>query len=229
MKQSMNRMFSSGKPEHPPTDAVCTTIVGGRPPVSGRLVRNIPRGLEVLVKKAAIDQEFRELLVQNRSQAANRIGLVLDATEAAVIDSLPEPNLISMIEHAEVPASQRGVFLGWVAALMLAAIGGLEASTGEIVVTGILPDRPGVKPILSWDGSADFSYDVYYSDDLKTWTFLVKLVGSEGVMTYTDREANWQGVQKRFYKVIPTTLTRGIAPDKPLEIKITCEKIPGEG
>ena len=44
-------------------EAVRTTIVGGRPPGCGQPVGQIPRGIEVLVKKAAVDPEFKTLLL----------------------------------------------------------------------------------------------------------------------------------------------------------------------
>ncbi|MCP4231568.1 MAG: hypothetical protein GY771_15670, partial [bacterium] len=39
-------------------EAVRTTIVGGRPPGSGKSNGSIPRGIEVLVKKASVDAVF---------------------------------------------------------------------------------------------------------------------------------------------------------------------------
>jgi len=43
------------EPESVEQEAVRTTIVGGRPPGSGQPVGRIPRGIEVLLKKAAVD------------------------------------------------------------------------------------------------------------------------------------------------------------------------------
>ncbi|GAG42054.1 unnamed protein product, partial [marine sediment metagenome] len=50
--------------------AVRTTIVGGRPPGSGKTVGPIPRGIEVLIKKAAVDPGFKMLLLAKRDGAA---------------------------------------------------------------------------------------------------------------------------------------------------------------
>ena len=58
-------------------EAVRTTIVGGRPPGSGKSVGMIPRGVEVLLKKAAVDPLFRDLLLERRAGAAGEIGLGL--------------------------------------------------------------------------------------------------------------------------------------------------------
>lgn len=49
-------MDSEKRPEHAAEqEAVRTAIVGGRPPGSGTRVGAIPRGVEVLVKKASVD------------------------------------------------------------------------------------------------------------------------------------------------------------------------------
>ena len=37
----------------------------------------VPRGIEVLLKKASVDPAFRELLLSRRAEAANAIGLIL--------------------------------------------------------------------------------------------------------------------------------------------------------
>ena len=48
--------------------AVRTTIVGGRPPGSGQPIGDIPRGIEILLKKAAVDPAFQELLLRQRGR-----------------------------------------------------------------------------------------------------------------------------------------------------------------
>ena len=61
----------SKKKERPPEqEAVNTTIVGGRPPGCGKPVGEIPRGIEILVKKASVDEAFKELLLARRAEAA---------------------------------------------------------------------------------------------------------------------------------------------------------------
>ena len=65
--------------------AVRTTIVGGRPPGSGQSVGPIPRGIEILVKKAAVDLEFKQVLLAKRADAAAEIGLELDPAEAMML------------------------------------------------------------------------------------------------------------------------------------------------
>jgi hypothetical protein len=105
-------------------EAVRTTIVGGRPPGSGRnFTMNVPRGIEVLVKKAAVDPEFRQLLLAQRGAAAASIGLELDPAESAILGAISEDHLARIICQTVVPAEQRHVLLGRVAAATLVALG----------------------------------------------------------------------------------------------------------
>ena len=145
-EETSGPQFRANRPqEHP---AVRTTIVGGRPPGSGRGLGEIPRGIEVLVKKASVDAEFRRLLLERRADAAGEIGLVLDPAETAMISAVPAAQLETIIAQTSVPSEHRRVFLGKVAAAMLAAIG-LTTSAGclgcrpdQPAPTGIAPDRP---------------------------------------------------------------------------------------
>src|SRR4030042_1117067 len=51
----------------------------------------IPRGIEVLIKKAAVDPEFRAVLLEKRAAAADEIGLVLDPAEGLMLPAAPPP------------------------------------------------------------------------------------------------------------------------------------------
>jgi hypothetical protein len=99
------------------------TIVGGRPVGNGRPQRGVPRGIEVLVKKASVDPAFREILLEKRAAAATEIGLELSAAEIAVLNSLPRPQVEQIIQNTTVPDEHRRVFLGKMATAMLALIG----------------------------------------------------------------------------------------------------------
>ena len=104
--------------------AVRTTIVSGRLPGSGRNTGTIPRGIEVLVKKAAVDPEFRELLFEQRGGAAAAIELELDPAEHAMLNAIPQEQLAQIVSQTTVPVEQRRVFLGRLAVAMLAVLGG---------------------------------------------------------------------------------------------------------
>jgi acyl carrier protein len=112
-------------------EAVRTTIVGGRPPGSGQPVGDIPRGIEVLVKKAAVDAEFKALLLSRRAAAAEQIGLTLQPAEAMMLAVAPAAQLEAIIARTSVPGEHRRAFLGQAAAVMLAALAAAAPSIAE--------------------------------------------------------------------------------------------------
>jgi len=126
---------------------VKTTIVGGRPPGPGKPVGTIPRGIEVLVKKASVDAEFRALLLAKRGEAAREIGLALEPAEAAMLGAVPAAQLEAIIAQTTVSPISRAAFLGKAAAVMLAALGvgtGCEEETTPAIppTTGVGADLP---------------------------------------------------------------------------------------
>ncbi len=136
-------------------EVVRTTIVGGRPSGSGRDVGAIPRGVEVLLKKAAVDAEFRDRLFAERGSAAAAIELELDPAESAMLKAIPREQLENIVAQTVVPVEQRRVFLGRLAAPMLAVLGVAVAgcpaakstkpedeAAAEAVSRGIRPDGP---------------------------------------------------------------------------------------
>ncbi|MHC4193230.1 MAG: hypothetical protein ACYS8I_01025 [Planctomycetota bacterium] len=134
-------------------EAVYTTIVGGRPPGSGTDVGAIPRGIEVLVKKASVDTKFKATLLDKRADAAGEISLELTSPEAAMLNTIPRKQLEAIIAATKVRPESRRVFLGKVASLMLAAVGvGVSGCKKEEPgdTTGIRPDKPpttkGIQP-----------------------------------------------------------------------------------
>lgn len=85
----------------------------------------LPRGIEVLLKKASVDPDFRVLLLENPDEAATSIELQLDPMEQAMLRAMPTGQLETIIDRTEVPQPQRRAFLGSAAAAMLAVLGGL--------------------------------------------------------------------------------------------------------
>ena len=129
--------FRSDRPAE--QEAVRTTIVGGRPPGSGQKVGPIPRGIEVLLRKAAVDPAFKELLLRERGGAAATIGLKLEPSEALMLTAAPAAQLEAVITQTSVPQEHRRAFLGQAAAAMLAALGMMGTTCG----CGEDPIRPG--------------------------------------------------------------------------------------
>lgn len=127
-------------------ESVRTTIVGGRPPAPGRPAGDIPRGVEVLVKKAAVDPDFRQTLLTKRAAAAQEIGLELTMAETLMLNTIPEAQLTAAIAHTQVPDPERRAFLGKAAAAMLAALGAAACRLIEPKTKGIQPDDPTTTP-----------------------------------------------------------------------------------
>ncbi len=141
------------------TEAGSATIVGGRPPGSGRGRADIPRGIEVLVKKASVDRAFRQVLLEKRAEAAREIDLALSSAEVATLNAIPRSQIDQIIEKTTVPDEHRRIFLGKIAAAMLAVLGiglsGDDSALGLTPVRGVRPDddRPppvprGIRPDL---------------------------------------------------------------------------------
>ncbi len=121
-----------------------TTIVGGRPPGSGTRGGPIPRGIEVLVIKAAVDPSFRERLLEDPQGAAQSIGLELSTLERAMLRAVPSQHLAGIIGNVKVAPHLLPAFLGRAAALMLAALtpgltSGCESHNDEAIATTSAP------------------------------------------------------------------------------------------
>jgi hypothetical protein len=172
-------------------DTVRTTIVGGRPPGSGQSLGPIPRGIEVLVKKASVDPEFRALLFERRAEAAADIGLKLDAAEVMMLRAVPDKQLDAIIKQTSVPKQHRRAFLGTAATTMLAALGVITAGCEmESPSGGSRPhDERPKKSITAGEGGCE----PYMPD---------------GAPELPDRPQD-----------IPTT--KGIRPDKPKDTRPT--------
>jgi hypothetical protein len=121
-----------------------TTIVGGRPPGSGKEEGTIPRGIEILLKKASIDESFRKILLSDRLNAADAIGLTLNPVEVAMLKAIPETTLDRMIAATKVQPMTRQAFMGYAAAAMLAALTAAYDGIAQNVAQGsrgIQPDE----------------------------------------------------------------------------------------
>jgi len=107
----------------------------------------IPQGLEVLVRKASVDPEFKALLLAQRAAAAETIGLALAPAEAMMLAAVPAAQLEAIIARTTVPQEHRRTFLGQAAAAMLAALGALGSEAEAVAKImpapgGAAPDRP---------------------------------------------------------------------------------------
>ena len=111
----------------------------------------IPKGVEVLVHKAAVDAEFKAALLERRAAAAEDIGLTLDAAETAMLAAVPAAQLETIIARTSVPEAHRRAFLGKAAAAMAAALAAMSGGVAAgFQLQGVRPDNPpaptGVRP-----------------------------------------------------------------------------------
>lgn len=157
MSNQESSNVSSAEPRE--QEAVRTTIVGGRPPGSGKSIGDIPRGIEILMKKAAVDPKFRKLLLENPKKAAEQIELQLDATELAMLQSAPKEQLNQIIDQTEVPFHvRRNLLKATTAVAILGVLAGVGIYAGGKIIDridnagrgieGIRPDNPsaGIRP-----------------------------------------------------------------------------------
>ncbi len=90
-----------------------------------------------------MDPEFRQLLLEQRGKVAAAIELQLRPAETAMLQTVPGKQLEQLITQTAVPDEQRRVFLGQVAAAMLALVGvGLAGCDPMAETAGARPDRP---------------------------------------------------------------------------------------
>lgn len=105
----------------------------------------IPQGIEVLVRKASIDPQFKSLLLECRAAAAGTIGLELTASETAMLGFVPVAQLEAIIAQTSVPQEHRRAFLGQAAAAMLAAIGAMAGGSSQ-AMERLMPAPGGIAP-----------------------------------------------------------------------------------
>jgi hypothetical protein len=153
-----NRGESDGPLKRSEVNSLQPTIVGGRPEArdSGQL--NIPLGIQTLIKKAAVDGEFRSVLLKTRAEAAREIDLQLTRSEILILSSIPKAQLETIIENTTVPVEHRRVFLGKLAAAMLALLAaGLPTGCDRYLEpghpkTGTALKTPSVPPAAGTSG-----------------------------------------------------------------------------
>ncbi len=126
------------------TEAVRRTIVGGRPIDRRRRKVRIPIGIEKVLCAAAADGVFMERLVTARADALDGTGLQVSAAEAAILGSVSEDALRTMIDHIDLKRHRKRRFFRGIAAASLAATTA-TACIGEnetAVAGGAAPDWP---------------------------------------------------------------------------------------
>lgn len=140
----------------------------------GKIKRGrIPRGMEVLIKKASVDAEFKGQLLEERADCARRISLELKPVESAILDAIPSEQLDAIIASTKVNPKQRPAFLGYAAAAMLAALGLTTATFAmeedfEYETTGIDPDLEYLDELENEQGATAQAEEEYEKPDFAT-------------------------------------------------------------
>jgi hypothetical protein len=116
------------------------TIVGGRPAAVRQHGRNQPRGLELLMKKAAVDAEFKQKLITGRSTFAAEIGVPLDHAEQGMLDAMPTPHLEQLVALTPVAEPQRSLLKTASAAALVALLA--QATLAPLPVGATSPGAP---------------------------------------------------------------------------------------
>jgi len=182
--------------------AVKTTIVGGRPPGSGKEIDLVPRGIEILVKKASVDTDFKEILLKERAAAANRINLSLEDTEVAMLNGIPQVHLDSIISATKVSPNLKQAFMGCTAAVMLAALTATASAADNNysgATEGIRPDDVtqigGIRSdIVEYKETPEAYFHKAESDaKLETGTLMVRIIERVSGMPV-------RGIRVRFVK-----------------------------
>ncbi len=133
----------------------------------GALGHRVPVAVEALLGKASLQPEFAQQLLQERSAAADPLGMPLTQAERTLLDGLDRAHLESMLEHVRLADEHTAVLRGQDGLAMLAALGdprpgqpaalaaaappstagGLRASVGPDELPR--PPRRGVRRILA--------------------------------------------------------------------------------
>jgi len=123
------------------TEVVRRTIVGGRPLQRRQHTLNVPIGIEKILVRAAGDDAFRARLFADRASALEQAGIALLPSEQAMLASVPDDLLASLVDRIDLPRHGGRRFMGRVVRAVFAT-----AAAGAVVMlsdgcTGIEPDQ----------------------------------------------------------------------------------------
>ena len=102
-------------------EVVRRTIVGGRPRARRNRKVRVPIGIEKVLYRAAADSLFRESLFRDRQGAVNEAGFRLLESEQAILSSVPDSVLATMIDKIDLKKHGKRKFMRAVGTCALAA------------------------------------------------------------------------------------------------------------
>ncbi|MBN1685246.1 MAG: hypothetical protein JW852_01260 [Spirochaetales bacterium] len=111
------------------------TIVGGRSR-GNRLIVDFPRNIEILIKKAKVDDEFRRKLLDDPLKAAGSIELELSDQEIKILKNVPASMLQTIIDNTPVPSQHIEAFRNARKAAVLVLLLGTTAVVPPLAAAG---------------------------------------------------------------------------------------------
>jgi hypothetical protein len=127
------------------------TIVGGRS-AAYQSPDGYPRGIEILLKKAKVDLEFRRLFLQDPLAAARAIELDVSDSEKKILLNTPGDIIGKMVENTFVPKHHVSTFLSATTAAMLSLVLASVAvmpAYGTGITTEPLQEEPSSMELLA--------------------------------------------------------------------------------
>ncbi|TVQ35892.1 MAG: hypothetical protein EA384_15355 [Spirochaetaceae bacterium] len=117
------------------------TIVGARTS-GGAASAGFPRGIELLLKKAKADPEFRGYFVVDPVGAAARLGMQLGETESRILRSMPVTTLETAVDHVRLAQEHLPILRAASTVAAMAVALTFIVATPTLSVTGVeAPER----------------------------------------------------------------------------------------
>ncbi len=118
--------------------------------------QRISIGLERVLYLAATQRTFRNVLGCDRKEALRSWGIDLTPSEQALLDSIPDDTLQTMIDAVRPADTKRRRFMQAVAAASAASVGVVEIACDTPAATGVRPDYDAdVDAEVPTDGGTD--------------------------------------------------------------------------
>lgn len=131
------------------------TIVGGRPQAPRSMRSDIPHALEMLVKRAAIDDGFKKDLLLKRDKIADELKIPIDSSERSMLACIPAEHLEKIIQATEVPPAQRKILAKGTTAAMVALLA--QLAFAPVPGRAETPAKINIKPASSNSKNNDYA------------------------------------------------------------------------
>jgi hypothetical protein len=112
-------------------EIVGRTIVGGRPASHRKRKLRVPIGIEKVLVRAAVDEDFRKQLLEDRDGALADLGDELTPTERTVLSTIPNESLLQMVTNIDIGRHGKKRFMrGVVNAVLMTSAASAALSCG---------------------------------------------------------------------------------------------------